>query len=107
LDQQRYCRGCSKWFHTTCLGEPQSARDTKGPLGHILKTLPVVRGWKGVEADNVKDWMTVGSFKRVERAIQKPSQNWEDDLGKDYIEYSTTDSSLLSKYSCPHCQQAI
>lgn len=111
LDEQRYCGECSKWFHTGCLGEPLSERDTRGPLGYVLKTLPVVRGWKGVGEEKAKDWMTVGTYKRVETVRrsydENRSQDWEGVLGKEYIDYSTTTASLLLNYSCPKCQHII
>lgn len=111
FDEQRYCGACSRWFHATCLGEPEGERDTLGPLGYRLKTSPIVRGWNGVDKDLAKDWMTVGTYKRVETVKRNYdnnlNQNWEDVLGIDFINYSTTTPSLLSQYSCPDCKQII
>jgi len=70
LDEQRYCQGCSSWFHTKCLGKPKERRRITGLLREQLITLPTA-----------EDWMTVGSGRLVKKAKelyeQGISHDWE------------------------------
>ena len=64
IDNQRFCGGCSEWYHIQCLTET-------GPKASNSRCLPIVRGGDGKEDGEVKDWMIVGTGEVV-----KKSQRW-------------------------------
>ena len=96
------------WFHIRCLGEAAGKRSVCGPLGTQLRSLPIVRGWTRLPAEN---WMTVGSGRLLQKVKssykEEISQDWGDLIGERFVEYSTTALSLLYTYSCPTCKELV
>lgn len=108
LDSQRYCKRCDEWFHSRCLGEPQTTTRMSGSLIQQLLKAPICRGWTSSPPE---DWMTVGSG-RLYRKIVATSKlegphDWEELLGSSFLLYVTEGSADFEFFKCPQCSGLI
>jgi len=116
---QRYCANCSLWFDEGCceaLGNPAL---TQGETAaERLRAVPTMRGWHGLEDDEVEKWMTVGTGLKHElviehegqvstdgRALEEQWAEWEPILTEEYVHYVQT--TRFERFRCPDCQAQI
>ena len=97
------------------IGRPRSLEGQT--VADCLMKVPILRGWDG-NPDDAKDWMTVGSGRKLEAAksnenriaatnvdVEEEWKNWSSILSKEFIHYVR--STRFCKYLCPQCNLHI
>jgi len=107
-DVQRYCERCKKWFNIGCCKSIAGAVHRPPGLKEKLHDMPIMRGalgsmnkeWRisgnGWHREMVRDWRRANRF----------PDNWEDQLGGDFI--TTFEYASFTYYHCPSgCEGGI
>ncbi|KAF8956854.1 hypothetical protein BDZ97DRAFT_1925117 [Flammula alnicola] len=89
LDEQRYCKTCAVWYHPTCIGMPFRTKRMSGPLEHMIRMAPVVRG---ALPSPPGDWMIAGSARLINKArrLRRDSvtvSDWKSVVGESFVSY--------------------
>lgn len=102
LDDQRYCKGCKRWFDVRCIRFARAGRP--GPLASLIQNAPISRGWYSDVPDS---YNTVGTGRLVKKSMSlmdKEGVVWENVLGQKFIDYIKRPCLY---YKCPQCATDI
>lgn len=112
---QRYCAGCSHWFHLGCLQRMTAEPSLEMILGHRphpsivpqfirLVSIPIERGGlSGIVGNGrvqlrAREWVENGG---------KPPADWHQEIGEGHLEKLESFQLELIYFQCPTCDRAI